>query len=195
MFFLFLINISIDQFYYNPLTSSLTNYNMNFSQDEILITNGGSEALLFSITAIADPGDGILIPEPFYTNYNGFATAVNVNIKPIATFEEEGFQLPSKYAIEKVITEKTRAILLSNPGNPTGALYTKDQIEMIASLAKEHALFIITSSVSKRYSAFGVRIGAIELYKTPKSYFETVNSEYKKRRDIVYNELNKMVKL
>ncbi|SHH47046.1 pyridoxal phosphate-dependent aminotransferase [Tepidibacter thalassicus] len=228
------------------------NYNMDFKQDEILITNGGSEALLFSMIAIADPYDEILAPEPFYTNYNGFATAVNVNIKPITTKAEKGFHLPSKNEIENVITPKTKAILLSNPGNPTGVVYSKEEIEMIASIAKEYNLFIIADevyrefvydgleytsfgnikevedrviivdSVSKRYSACGARIGsiasknkefiaqvlklcqgrlcvptleqigAIELYKTPESYFKEVNLEYKKRRDILYNALNNM---
>lgn len=224
-------------------------YSIDYDRSDILITNGGSEALLFAMIAIADPEDEILVPEPFYTNYNGFSTAVNVNVKPITTKGEDGFHLPSKEDMEKVITPKTKAILLSNPGNPTGVVYTRDEIERIASLAKEYNLFIIADevyrefvydgleyisfgnikeiedrviiidSVSKRYSACGARIGsiasknkelmaqilklcqgrlcvptleqigAVELYKTPKSYFEEVNAEYRNRRDVLYKAL------
>lgn len=166
-------------------------HGMNYETDEILITNGGSEAILFSIIAIADPGDEILVPEPFYTNYNGFSSAVNVNVAPITCKAEEGFHLPNKKAIEELINPKTKAILLSNPGNPTGVVYTKEEIQMIADIAKEYNLFIISDevyrefiydgleftsfgemegiqdrviivdSISKRYSACGARIGSI----------------------------------
>lgn len=166
-------------------------YDMNFENDEILITNGGSEALLFSLIAVADHGDEILIPEPFYTNYNGFSSAVGVNVVPMTTKATEGFHLPEKKSIEKLISPKTKAILLSNPGNPTGVVYTPDEIQMIADIAKEYNLFviadevyrefvyddleytsfgnideisdrvIIVDSISKRYSACGARIGSI----------------------------------
>ncbi|WP_041721653.1 pyridoxal phosphate-dependent aminotransferase [Alkaliphilus metalliredigens] len=227
-------------------------YDMHFENDEILITNGGSEALLFAMIAVADAGDEVLVPEPFYTNYNGFTSAVDVKVVPITCKAEEGFHLPNRKSIEDIINPKTKAIMLSNPGNPTGVVYTKEEIHMLADLAKEYNLFIladevyrefvydgleytsfgnikeiqdrvvIIDSVSKRYSACGARIGsvacknkelikevlklcqgrlcvptleqvgAIELYKTPESYFKTVNKEYEKRRDIVYTELNKM---
>lgn len=166
-------------------------YDMNFENDEILITNGGSEALLFSLIAVADHGDEVLIPEPFYTNYNGFSSAVGVNVVPMTTKATEGFHLPEKKSIEKLISPKTKAILLSNPGNPTGVVYTPDEIQMIADIAKEYNLFviadevyrefvydnleytsfgnideisdrvIIVDSISKRYSACGARIGSI----------------------------------
>jgi aspartate aminotransferase len=162
-----------------------------FEEDEILITNGGSEALTFATIAICDPGDEILVPEPFYTNYNGFTGAVNVNIKPITTKAENGFHLPNKEEIVKLITPKTKAILFSNPGNPTGTILTKEELEMVAEIAKEHDLYVISDevyrgmaydglqgismgsikgvedrvlvleSVSKRYSACGARIGSI----------------------------------
>ena len=227
-------------------------YDMHFENNEILITNGGSEALLFTMIAICDPGDNILVPEPFYTNYNGFGQSVNVNVKSITTKAENGFHLPSKEEIVSRIDEKTKGILLSNPGNPTGAIYTKEEIEMIAEIAKENDLWIVSDevyrefvydglsytsfgniesvkdkviiidSVSKRYSACGARIGSIasknkniiaqilklcqgrlcvstldqigsvELYKTPKKYFEDVNAEYQRRRDVLYNELMKV---
>jgi aspartate aminotransferase len=236
----------------NAMRDYYKTYDINFDEDEILITNGGSEALLFTMMAICDPEDNILVPEPFYTNYNGFGQCVNVNINPIATKAEEGFHLPPKAEILSKINPQTKAILLSNPGNPTGAVYTKEEIHMIAEIAKENNLWIVADevyrefvydnieytsfgnieevadrviiidSVSKRYSACGARIGsiasknkgliaqvlklcqgrlcvatleqlgAIELYKTDSSYFKEVNEEYKKRRDVLYNELMKV---
>ena len=227
-------------------------YNMHFEKDEILITNGGSEALLFAMMATCDPGDNILVPEPFYTNYNGFSSSVNVVVKPITTHPENGFHLPNKSEILSKIDKNTKAILISNPGNPTGTVYTKEEVYMLADIAKENNLWIIADevyrefvydsldyisfgnideikdrviivdSVSKRYSACGARIGslacknkdfisqvlklcqgrlcvstldqigAIQLYKTPQSYFMEVNEEYKKRRDVLYSELMKV---
>ncbi len=113
----------------DALSKYYKKYDISFKEDEILITNGGSEALLFSLIAIADDGDEVLIPEPFYTNYNGFSSAVGVNVVPITTKAEEGFHLPSTEIIESLVTPKTRAILLSNPGNPTGVVYSKEEIE------------------------------------------------------------------
>ncbi|MGL5652799.1 MAG: pyridoxal phosphate-dependent aminotransferase [Paraclostridium sp.] len=166
-------------------------YDMHFEKDEILITNGGSEALLFSMMAICDPGDNILVPEPFYTNYNGFSSCVNVFVKPITTHPENGFHLPSKEEICSKIDKNSKAILISNPGNPTGTVYTKEEVHMLADIAKENNLWIIADevyrefvydnldyisfgnieeikdrviivdSVSKRYSACGARIGSL----------------------------------
>ncbi|SCI77101.1 Aspartate aminotransferase [uncultured Clostridium sp.] len=227
-------------------------YDIDFKKDEILITNGGSEALLFAMMATCDPGDNILVPEPFYTNYNGFSSCINVCVKPITTHPEDGFHLPKKEDIVSKIDKNTKAILISNPGNPTGCVYTKEEVYMLSDIAIENNLWIIADevyrefvydgldyisfgnidkvkdrviivdSVSKRYSACGARIGslacknksfisqvlklcqgrlcvstldqvgAIELYKTPKSYFNEVNEEYKKRRDALYNELMKV---
>ncbi|MBC8632655.1 pyridoxal phosphate-dependent aminotransferase [[Eubacterium] tenue] len=227
-------------------------YDMDFKKDEILITNGGSEALLFAMMATCYPGDNILVPEPFYTNYNGFSSCINVCVKPITTHPEEGFHLPKKEDIVSKIDKNTKAILISNPGNPTGCVYTKEEVYMLSDIAIENNLWIIADevyrefvydgldyisfgnidkvkdrviivdSVSKRYSACGARIGslacknksfisqvlklcqgrlcvstldqvgAIELYKTSKSYFNEVNEEYKKRRDVLYNELMKV---
>lgn len=166
-------------------------YDIEYESDEILITNGGSEALLFSLIAVADHGDEVLIPEPFYTNYNGFSSAVGVNVVPITTKATEGFHLPNKEAIEDLISPRTRAILLSNPGNPTGVVYSPEEIQMLADIANEYNLFIIADevyrefvydnltytsfgnvkeiqdrviivdSISKRFSACGARIGSI----------------------------------
>jgi aspartate aminotransferase len=166
-------------------------YDINFEEDEILITNGGSEALVFSLLAVCDYNDEVLVPEPFYTNYNGFGNTAGVRIKPITTKAENGFHLPDKDSIVNLITPKTKAILVSNPGNPTGTIYTKEEVSMLGEIAKEHDLYIIadevyrefiydgfeymsfahlgeisdriiiTDSISKRYSACGARIGSI----------------------------------
>ncbi len=101
---------------------------MNFEKDELLVTNGGSEALLFTMMAVCDPGDNLLVPEPFYTNYNGFGQSVNVEVNAVTTKAENGFHLPSKEEILSKVDDKTKAIILSNPGNPTGAIYTKKNL-------------------------------------------------------------------
>lgn len=166
-------------------------FGMNYEENEILITNGGSEAILFTLLSICDNGDEVIIPEPFYTNYNGFGSSAGVKVVPITTKAEDGFRLPSKDIIQSKITDKTKAFMLSNPGNPTGAVYTKEEVNMIKELALENDLYIvadevyrefvydgleyvsfgqieeiqdrvvITDSVSKRYSACGARIGCI----------------------------------
>ncbi|MBU5437606.1 pyridoxal phosphate-dependent aminotransferase [Tissierella sp. MSJ-40] len=166
-------------------------HNIHLEKDEIIVTNGGSEALIFSMIAVCDHGDEVLIPEPFYTNYNGFGSMAGVNVVPVTTKAENGFHLPNKEEITKLITSKTKAILIANPGNPTGTVYTKEEIYMLRDIAKEHNLFIIadevykefvydglefmsfahledikdkviiTDSISKRYSACGARIGCI----------------------------------
>ena len=160
-------------------------------KDDIIITTGGSEALLFAMGSITDPGDEVIIPEPFYANYNGFATASGVTIKPIQASIDTGFALPPISDFEKLITEKTKAILLCNPGNPTGYLYTKEEVKQLADLALKHDIFIVSDevyrefayegavhhsimsipelaenaimvdSVSKRYSMCGARIGCL----------------------------------
>ncbi|MDU7968463.1 MAG: aminotransferase class I/II-fold pyridoxal phosphate-dependent enzyme, partial [Paeniclostridium sordellii] len=107
-------------------------YDINFDIEDILILNGGSEALFFTMLTICNEGDNILVPEPFYSNYNSFANAVGVQIKPITTLAENGFHLPSKEEIVSKIDKNTRAILFSNPGNPTGVVYTKEEIKMIS---------------------------------------------------------------
>lgn len=166
-------------------------YDVEFDKDDILVTNGGSEAILFSLLAVCDYGDEILIPEPFYTNYNGFSTSAGVKVVPITTKSEDGFALPSKSEIEELITGKTKAIMLSNPSNPTGKVYTKEEMDIIKDIAVENDIYIIadevyrefvydgleyksfaqmkeiedrvilTDSISKRYSACGARIGCV----------------------------------
>ena len=165
--------------------------NIPVEHDEIIVTTGGSEALLFAMGSIADVEDEIIIPEPFYANYNGFATASGINIVPVISKIENNFALPPISEFEKLITPKTKAILICNPGNPTGYLYSKDEIQKLAAIVKKHDLFlvadevyrefvygddkhysilqeeslaengIIIDSVSKRYSMCGARIGCL----------------------------------
>lgn len=152
-----------------------------FDKDEILITNGGSEALTFATIAICDPGDEILVPEPFYTNYNGFTGAVNVTIKPITTVAENGFHLPAKEEITKLITPKTRAILFSNPGNPTGAIMSKEELEMLAEIAIEHDLYIISDEVYRGFAFDGLKgisMGSIQSVKDRVIIIESVSKRY-----------------
>ena len=164
---------------------------MKYKSEDILITNGGSEALLFTLMALCDEGDEILIPEPYYATYNSFFSILQIKINTIKTCPENGFHLTNFENVEKSITSKTKAILISNPGNPTGTVYTKEEMDELICLAERYNLFIISDevyrefvygnnraisfgtynnikerviiidSISKRYSACGARIGAI----------------------------------
>ncbi|MFK7832286.1 MAG: pyridoxal phosphate-dependent aminotransferase [Winogradskyella sp.] len=164
-------------------------HSIDVTHNDIIVTTGGSEALLFAFGSIMDEGDEIIIPEPFYANYNGFSTASGVNVIPVISKIEDNFALPPIEAFEKLITPKTKAILICNPGNPTGYLYSKEEIKKLAAIVKKHDLFliadevyrefvydgvehysilqeagledhaIIIDSVSKRYSMCGARIG------------------------------------
>jgi len=159
------------------------------SHEDIIVTTGGSEALLFAFGSITDSDDEIIIPEPFYANYNGFSTASGVKIVPVISKIDNNFALPPIEEFENHITQKTKAILICNPGNPTGYLYSKDEIKKLAKIVKKHDLFLIADevyrefvydgkehysimqeddledhaimidSVSKRYSMCGARIG------------------------------------
>ena len=165
--------------------------NIMVEAKDIIVTTGGSEALLFAMGSIADAGDEIIIPEPFYANYNGFALASGVKIVPVISKIENNFALPPIAEFEKLITPRTKAILICNPGNPTGYLYSKEEIHKLATIVKKHDLFlvadevyrefvydglkhysileeegmdnfgILVDSVSKRYSMCGARIGCL----------------------------------
>ncbi len=175
------------------LRERLTDYyktvNIDVTPDQIIVGTGASEALLFAFQSIMDPGDEVIIPEPFYANYNGFATNAGIKISPIMSGIETGFALPSMEAFEKAITKHTKAILICNPNNPTGYLYSKEEMETLRDLVKKYDLYLIADevyreftydgkthysamyldgiddnvilidSVSKRYSACGARIG------------------------------------
>ncbi|TDQ30760.1 pyridoxal phosphate-dependent aminotransferase [Zeaxanthinibacter enoshimensis] len=164
---------------------------VHINASEIIVTTGGSEALAFALGTVTDMGDEIIIPEPFYANYNGFATANGVKVVPVVSGIETNFALPPIEAFEKAIGPKTKAILICNPGNPTGYLYSKEEIEQLAALVKKHDLYliadevyreftyegkkhhsilqekgleqhaIVVDSVSKRYSMCGARIGCL----------------------------------
>ncbi len=173
------------------LASYYTRHEIEVTPEQILITTGGSEALSFVMGCIADPGDEIIIPEPFYANYNGFSVANGVKVIPLASDISDNFALPPVESFEDYITPRTRAILLCNPGNPTGYLYSREEVRQLADLVRKHDLFliadevyrefaydgkehysilqepgmeahaIVVDSVSKRYSMCGARIGCI----------------------------------
>lgn len=177
--------------YRKKLCNYYQEYNINLDPNEIIITCGGSEAIEFALLSCFNPGDEIIIPEPFYANYNGFSKAADVVVKPIRSFIETGFALPPIAEFEKAITPKTKGIMICNPGNPTGYLYTKAELEALRDLVKKHDLFLLSDevyrefcydgkeyvsvmhlsgiennvvlldSISKRYSACGARIGAM----------------------------------
>ena len=177
--------------YRQKLSRYYAQQRIDVTSDQIVVTTGGSEALLFTMGSITDPGDEVIIPEPFYANYNGFATASGVVVRPVVSSIDDNFALPPIEDFEQLITPKTKAILICNPGNPTGYLYSKDEIKKLAALVKKHDLFLIADevyreftydgiehysvlqekgledhaividSVSKRYSMCGARIGCI----------------------------------
>ena len=129
--------------------------------NDIIITTGGSEALLFAMGSITDPGDEVIIPEPFYANYNGFATASGVTVKPVISSFESGFALPPIAEFEKQITAKTKAIIICNPGNPTGYLYSKDELDQLSELVKKHDLFLIADEVYREFAYDGLQHNSV----------------------------------
>ena len=177
--------------YRKKLCNYYKEYNISVDHNDILITCGGSEAIEIAMLTCFNPGDEIIIPEPFYANYNGFSCAADVVVKPVISYIENGFALPEISEFEKLITPKTRGIMICNPGNPTGYLYTKSELEALRDLVKKHDLFLLSDevyrefcydnkeyisvmhldgiennvvlldSISKRYSACGARIGAM----------------------------------
>ncbi len=232
------------------LTGYYKTVNIDVSPDQIIVGAGASEALLFAFQSIMDPDDEVIIPEPFYANYNGFATNAGIKVTPIVSDIETGFALPPMEAFEKAITGKTKAILVCNPNNPTGYLYSKEEMETLRDLVKKYDLYLIADevyreftydgkthysamyldgiddnvilidSVSKRYSACGVRIGwmvsrnkevistalkfaqarlspptfgqvaAEAAVDTPDAYFDAVIKEYIARRNAVVEGIN-----
>lgn len=143
--------------YRNKLANYYKKNDIPVVTEDIIITTGGSEALLFAMGSITDPGDEVIIPEPFYANYNGFAISAGVTIKPIKSNIEDGFALPPISEFEKLISSKTKAILICNPGNPTGYLYTLEEIKQLADLALKHDLFILADEVYREFAYDGVK--------------------------------------
>jgi aspartate aminotransferase len=238
--------------YRKKLVDYYKKYDIHITPNDIIIGAGASEAILFAMNSCMDPGDEVIIPEPFYANYNGFAINSGVKVVPIPSSIESGFALPPISEFEKVITPKTKAIIICNPNNPTGYLYAKEELEILREIVLKYDLFlfadevyrefcydgkkhfsvmhlsgldqhvVLIDSVSKRYSACGVRIGAMisknkELMATaikfaqarlsppsfgqvaaeaaidtPDAYFDNVMKEYLARRDIVVQAINKM---
>ena len=238
--------------YRRKLATYYQKVGINVDFNDIFITTGGSEAISFAFYSVLNPGDEVIIPEPYYTNYNAFAKMAGIVLKPITSTIETGFALPSISEFDKIITPKTKGIAICNPNNPTGYLYSKQELEALAEIVKKHDLYlfadevyrefcydgaehfsvmnlkgiennvILLDSISKRYSACGVRIGCLisknkevmttalkfaqarlspptlgqilgeAAVDTPQSYFEQVYDEYISRRNFMVEELNKM---
>lgn len=177
--------------YRQGLTKYYASKSIDLTPEQIMVTTGGSEALVFAFMTCFNPGDEVIIPEPFYANYNGFAVMAGVTVIPVMSSIDTGFALPPIDAFEQLITPKTKGILICNPGNPTGYLYSKSELEQLRDVVKKHDLFlmadevyrefaydgavpssilnldglddhaIMIDSVSKRYSMCGARIGAM----------------------------------
>lgn len=227
-------------------------HGITITPDQIIVGAGASEAILFAFHSCLDPGDELIVPEPFYANYNGFAISAGVKVRPIISTIETGFALPPIEEFEKAITPATKAIMICNPNNPTGYLYSREELEVLRSIVLKHNLFlfadevyrefcydgtqhfsvmnlegldehvVLFDSVSKRYSACGIRVGTLisrnkkvmatalkfaqarlsppslgqiaaeAAINTPSSYFTEVIEEYVKRRDTVVSALNAM---
>lgn len=238
--------------YRRRLVEYYKRYRIDIDYTDILVTTGGSEAIVFAFMSALNPDDEVIIPEPFYANYNGFAVMAGVKIKPITAAIENGFALPPISDFEKKISAKTKGILICNPNNPTGYMYSRRELEALRDIVKKHDLFlfadevykefcydglefvsalhikgieehvVVLDSVSKRYSACGMRIGSMvsrnkdiiatalkfgqarlspptygqiaaeAAIDTPDSYFKQVQTEYVKRRDIVVESLRKI---
>jgi len=179
------------EIYRKKIANYYAKHAIEVNHNQIIVTTGGSEALLFAFGSIMDVDDEVIIPEPFYANYNGFSTASGVKIVPVVSKIDNNFALPPIEEFEKLISKKTKAILICNPGNPTGYLYSKEEIQKLAAIVKKHNLFLIADevyreftydglehysilqekgiedhaividSVSKRYSMCGARIGCL----------------------------------
>ena len=238
--------------YRTKLAQYYAKLGISIQPDDIIVTTGGSEAILFAIQSAMDPGDEIIIPEPFYANYNGFSIEAGINVKPIPSFIENGFALPPISEFEKAIGPRTKAILICNPNNPTGYLYSPEELKLLRDIALKYDLYlfadevyrefcydgrhhfsimqlegldqhaVLIDSVSKSYSACGIRIGCMisknkqlmaaamkfaqarlsppsvgqvaaeAAVDTPSEYFDNVKNEYVARRNVVVEAINKI---
>lgn len=151
-------------------------YNIPLTAENVIITVGGSEAIHFSFSVVADPGEEVIIPEPFYTNYNGYAACANVRIVPLALHVEDGFCLPASEEIEAKISPKTRAILLCSPNNPTGTVYTEEELDRVIDLAVKHELFLISDEVYKEFVYDGAKHKSLLEYEDIKDRVIVVDS-------------------
>ena len=238
--------------YRRKLSEYYRNIDIDVDHTQIIITTGGSEAILFALMSCLDPGDEVIVPEPFYANYNGFTITAGVKIVPVTSSIDTGFALPPIADFEKLINSRTRGVIICNPNNPTGYLYSKEEMGKLGELIKKHDLYlfsdevyrefcydgqthfsamhikgaeqnvILIDSVSKRYSACGVRIGALvtknmdiistaikfaqarlsppsfgqivgeAALETTQEYFDLVSEEYVQRRNLMVDMLNKI---
>ena len=149
--------------YRKKLVQYYKSVNIDVDYNQIIITTGGSEAILFAFMACMDAGDEVIIPEPFYANYNGFAVAAGVKVIPITSHIENGFALPSIEEFEKKVTAKTKAIVICNPNNPTGYLYTKDEMEALKQLILKHNLYLFSDEAYREFCYEGSQISAMHL--------------------------------
>jgi len=143
--------------YRTKIANYYSKHNIHVKHDEIIVTTGGSEALLFAFGSTMDVGDEIIIPEPFYANYNGFSIASGVNVVPVISKIEDNFALPPIEEFEKLISSKTKAILICKPGNPTGYIYSKEEIQKLAAIVKKHDLFLISDEVYREFAYDGIK--------------------------------------
>lgn len=149
--------------YRRKLVGYYESVDINVNHHQIIITTGGSEAILFAFMACMDAGDEVIIPEPFYANYNGFAVAAGVNVVPITSHIENGFALPSIEEFEKKVTSKTKAIVICNPNNPTGYLYTAQEMEALKQLITKHNLYLFSDEAYREFCYEGKQISAMHL--------------------------------
>jgi aspartate aminotransferase len=153
---------------------------INIDYDQIIITSGGSEGIIFGLMACMDSGDEIIIPEPFYANYNGFAVMADIKIVPVTSHIENGFALPPISAFEELITNKTKGILICNPNNPTGYLYSKEEMKSLEDICLRHNLFLFSDEAYREFAYDGVATSALELEKIEEQVilFDTISKRY-----------------
>lgn len=166
--------------YRRKLTGYYKKFDITVDHTEIIVTTGGSEAILFGFMACLDPGDEVIIPEPFYANYNGFAVEANVNVVPVTASIENGFALPPIGDFEKLITPKTRAILICNPNNPTGYLYSRAEMEVLKDICLKHNLFLFSDEAYREFCYDGENISALNLSGLDDNVvvFDTISKRY-----------------
>ena len=166
--------------YRRKLVTYYKKVGIDIEYDQIIITTGGSEAILFGFMACLDPGDEVIIPEPFYANYNGFAVSACVNVVPITAHIDNGFALPPIEDFEKAITPRTKAIVVCNPDNPTGYLYSKEEMEILKSIVLRHNLYLFSDEAYREFCYEGIHFSAMQLEGTNENVvlMDTISKRY-----------------
>ena len=166
--------------YRKKLTGYYKKLGIELTSDQIIVTSGGSEAIIFAMMSCMDLGDEIIIPEPFYANYNGFAVMAGVKIVTVTSAIEDGFALPPIEAIEKAITSKTKAILICNPNNPTGYLYSKEEMQQLEEICFKHQLFLVSDEAYREFTYHGTATSALKLDKIAEQVIvvDTISKRY-----------------